>query len=76
MEKNLNLFTMRIKEWYAWHFPELSKIVADNKSYVQCVLLIQDKDNLSEEHLEGLEEVLKSSDMAEQILEASRSSVG
>ena len=40
MEKNLNLFCMRIKEWYAWHFPELSKIIPDNRTYVRCVKLI------------------------------------
>lgn len=64
MEKNLNLFTMRIKEWYAWHFPELSKIVPDNKTYVQCVLMIQDKAKLDEENLESLEELIKSGDLA------------
>ncbi len=64
MEKNLNLFSMRIKEWYAWHFPELSKIVPDNKTYVQCVILIRDKDQLQEEHLEQLEDLTKSGDIA------------
>jgi len=41
MEKNLNTFTMRIKEWYAWHFPELTKMVPDNQTYVQLVKFIQ-----------------------------------
>ena len=41
MEKNLNLFTMRVKEWYAWHFPELTKLVSDNKTYIHCVKLIR-----------------------------------
>jgi RNA processing factor Prp31 len=21
---------MRVKEWYAWHFPELGKVITDN----------------------------------------------
>jgi len=41
IEKNLNLFSMRVKEWYSWHFPELVKIVSDNKTYVQLVALLQ-----------------------------------
>ena len=35
MEKNLNTFAMRTKEWYGWHFPELSKIVTENEAYVR-----------------------------------------
>jgi len=64
MEKNLNLFTMRIKEWYGWHFPELAKIVCDNKIYINCLYMIKDKDTLDEKHLEALEDLVKSSDMA------------
>ena len=41
IDKNLNLFSMRVKEWYSWHFPELAKIVSDNRTFVQLVLLIQ-----------------------------------
>ena len=41
IEKNLNQFSMRIKEWYSWHFPELVKIVSDNRVYVKLVSLIQ-----------------------------------
>lgn len=40
MDKNLNTFSMRIKEWYSWHFPELAKIVTDNYTYVKLVDLI------------------------------------
>merc|ERR1712153_288730 len=30
MDKDLNTFAMRVREWYSWHFPELVKIVNDN----------------------------------------------
>lgn len=30
LTKDINTFIMRLKEWYSWHFPELSKIVTDN----------------------------------------------
>lgn len=29
---------MRAKEWYGWHFPELSKIVTDNIAYIKTVM--------------------------------------
>lgn len=41
LEKNLNQFSMRIKEWYSWHFPELVKNVSDNRVYVRLVAFIQ-----------------------------------
>ena len=25
MDKNINTFAMRLKEWFSWHFPELGK---------------------------------------------------
>lgn len=28
---------MRLREWYGWHFPELSKIVTDNLVYAKLV---------------------------------------
>lgn len=31
---------MRAKEWYGWHFPELSKIIADNIAYIRTVMTI------------------------------------
>jgi RNA processing factor Prp31 len=31
---------MRSKEWYGWHFPELSKIISDNTAYIRTVLAI------------------------------------
>lgn len=30
LDKELYTYTMRVREWYGWHFPELAKIVQDN----------------------------------------------
>lgn len=40
MDKNLNTFAMRVKEWFGWHFPELAKVVADNEAFIRIVNLI------------------------------------
>jgi len=37
MDKNLNLFAMRVKEWFGWHFPELARIISDNETYLRLV---------------------------------------
>ena len=37
LDKELNNYAMRLKEWYSWHFPELAKIVTDNSTYAHLV---------------------------------------
>lgn len=41
LDKNINSFCMRIKEWFGWHFPELARIVTDNSAYVKIIRLIK-----------------------------------
>lgn len=60
MEKNLNTFAMRVKEWYGWHFPELKNFIGDNEVYVRLVNYIGNRENISDENLEELEEICKS----------------
>ena len=38
LDKELNTYAMRVREWYGWHFPEMSRIVADNITYAKTVL--------------------------------------
>lgn len=40
LDKELNNYIMRAREWYGWHFPELTKILTDNLEYVKTVLAI------------------------------------
>ena len=37
LDKELNNYVMRCREWYGWHFPELGKIVTDNLAYAKTV---------------------------------------
>ncbi|NXG08584.1 NOP56 protein, partial [Sakesphorus luctuosus] len=64
------------REWYGYHFPELIKIVPDNSMYCRVAKFIGNRRELSEESLEGLEEIVMDSAKAQAILEASRSSMG
>ena len=38
LDKELNTYAMRVKEWYGWHFPEMAKILNDNLAYAKVVL--------------------------------------
>merc|ERR1719311_1519322 len=37
LDKELNTYAMRLKEWYGWHFPEMTKIVPDNLMYARTI---------------------------------------
>jgi len=65
MDKNINTFCMRLKEWFSWHFPELSKIVTDNAIFVKCVNLIEKRDNVTEELKESLTEIVLDEEKAD-----------
>ncbi|KAL6542553.1 Ribosomal RNA processing protein 1 A [Orobanche minor] len=45
LDKELNTYAMRVREWYGWHFPELSKIVQDNILYAKTVKLMGNRTN-------------------------------
>ncbi|XP_033822774.1 nucleolar protein 56 [Periophthalmus magnuspinnatus] len=76
LDKDINTFSMRVREWYGYHFPELIKIVPDNSTYCRLTQLIGNRKELSEESLEALEEVVMDGAKAQAILEASRQSMG
>ncbi|CAN6219857.1 unnamed protein product [Urochloa humidicola] len=45
LDKELNTYAMRVREWYGWHFPELTKIVTDNIQYAKAVKLMGNRAN-------------------------------
>jgi nucleolar protein 58 len=46
LDKELNNYAMRLREWYSWHFPELERIVSENITYARVVLRIGRKNRL------------------------------
>ncbi|KAL5710892.1 Ribosomal RNA processing protein 1 A [Ranunculus cassubicifolius] len=45
LDKELNTYAMRVREWYGWHFPELSKIIQDNIHYAKVVKMMGNRVN-------------------------------
>jgi len=76
LDKDINTFCMRIREWYSYHFPELIKIVPENALYAKCVKLIKNRKELTAEQLEELETILMDSGRAQAVIDASKSSMG
>lgn len=47
LDKELNNYIMRCREWYGWHFPELGKIITDNLAYCKSVRKIGFRTNVA-----------------------------
>lgn len=77
LDKAINTFSMRVREWYSWHFPELIKIVSENQQYARLALFIGDKKTLSDDRLHDLAtEVGDDEGIAQSIIDAARVSMG
>merc|ERR1712142_503202 len=76
LDKDINTFCMRIREWYSYHFPELIKIVPENALYAKVVKLIKNRKEVAQDHLEELEAILMDSARAQAVIDASKSSMG
>ena len=51
LDKDLNNYTMRLREWYGWHFPEVGKIISDNLTYAKVVQKIGMRTNTKSTNL-------------------------
>ncbi|XP_069692633.1 nucleolar protein 58 [Periplaneta americana] len=72
LDKELNNYIMRCREWYGWHFPELGKVITDNIAFVKTVKIIGTRENTSSSDLSDIlpEEV------EEKVKEAAEISMG
>lgn len=73
LDKTINLFMGRLREWYGIHFPELDRLLEKHETYARLVLNLGVRRQFTVDNLE--KEDLPSS-RAEQIAEAAEKSMG
>jgi nucleolar protein 56 len=73
LDRTVNLFMSRIREWYGLHFPELSRLVEKHETYARLVANLGQRENFTVEALqkEGLPKT-----KAEHIAKAALASMG
>ncbi|MCD6164944.1 MAG: C/D box methylation guide ribonucleoprotein complex aNOP56 subunit [Candidatus Odinarchaeota archaeon] len=52
IDKTLNLFASRIREWYGLHFPELNKLIDEHRTYIRLVKELGLRKNYTRENLQ------------------------
>jgi len=73
VDKTLNLFMSRIREWYGLYFPELDRLIEEHKTYARLVANLGTRENFTVENLE--KEGLPKAKM-KQIAKAAQTSMG
>ncbi len=73
LDKTINLFMSRIREWYGIHFPELDRLLDKHETYARLVFQLGNRENFTLENLEKLD-IPKTK--IEQIAKASQVSMG
>jgi nucleolar protein 56 len=73
LDKTLNLFMSRVREWYGLHFPELDRLIDKHETYARLIVNLGRKDNFTVENLEkeGLPKA-----KTEHIAQAAKASMG
>ncbi|CAK9011512.1 Nucleolar protein 58 [Durusdinium trenchii] len=73
LDKELNNFAMRLREWYGWHFPEMGKIITENLAYAKVVRLMGLKTKAKET---DFSEVNVPEEIAAEVKQAAETSMG
>jgi len=72
LDKELNTYAMRSREWYGWHFPELTKVIPDNIMYAKVIKKMGSRNNAANTDFTDI----LPSELEEELKEAAQISMG
>ena len=73
LDRTVNLFVGRLREWYGVHFPELDRLIEKHETYARLVVNLGYRDNFS---LEALEKEALPKEKAESTAKMAERSMG
>jgi len=73
LDRTVNLFMGRLREWYGIHFPEFDRLIEKHETYARLVMNLGYRDNFS---VEALEKEALPKEKAENISEVAEKSMG
>lgn len=78
LDKDINTFAMRLREWYSFHFPELFKIVNDNYKFAKLANLIGDKNSIEDPDsiLDDINKIVDDEEKSQAVVQAMKTSMG
>ena len=73
LDKQINMFYTRCREWYGLHFPELADLTDEPEEYMRIVAELGSRKNYT---IQGLKKILGSARKARDVLEKAEASIG
>lgn len=73
LDKEINTYSMRVREWYGWHMPEMSKIVTDGLQYSKIVIRSRSRMNMKNC---DFSDILEDEDVEKRLKETAEMSMG
>src|SRR3990170_5799199 len=71
MDRTVNLFMGRLREWYGVHFPELDRLIEKHETYARLVLNLGERENFTIESLEKADIPKAKAEAAAEVAETS-----
>ena len=65
IDKSLNIFIARLREWYGLHFPEMDRLIEKHEKFAKIVSDCGLRDNIKEKELSKLKEMSMGIDLSE-----------
>lgn len=56
LEKSINIFVERLREWYSLHFPEMDRIIEDHETFTKLVEKFGNRENIDNKRLNRVKE--------------------
>jgi len=53
LDRTLNIFSSRVREWYGLHFPELDRLVENHETYARLIADLGERENFTVKNLEN-----------------------
>ncbi len=73
LDRTVNLFMGRLREWYGVYFPELDRLIEKHETYSRLAMSLGDRENYT---IEGLEKENIPKERAQLVAKAAESSMG
>ena len=73
LDRTVNLFMGRLREWYGVYFPELDRLIEKHETYSRLAMNLGDRENYT---IEGLEKENIPKDRAQLVAKAAEASMG
>jgi RNA processing factor Prp31 len=73
---DISTYTHRLREWYGWHFPELSKYIDDDVQYARLLVKIGNRALFCDEKQAEINDIVHDTELTQKIINAAPLSMG